>query len=99
MPLTELEMKLRGIARGRIARGELPCLSPPLRMWGGYGSGRQCVVCDTAIKSADVELEVEESIEGTVTLMRFHVVCQSIWQLECARAAYLKNHRLDSKDS
>ena len=99
MPLTELEIRLRAIARGRIARGELPCLSPPLRMWGGYGSGRQCVVCDRAIESADVELEVEERVEGRVTLMWFHVVCQSIWQLECARAEYLRNQRADSRDS
>lgn len=96
MPLTELETRVRAIARGRIARGELPCLSPPLRMWGGYGSGRPCVVCDSVIESTDVELEVEENIEGNVTLMRFHVVCQSIWQLECARAAYVREHSKDS---
>jgi len=90
MPLTELEARLRLIARGRIANGELPCGAPPLRMWGGYGSGRICVVCDKAIGSADVEYEVEETIEGQVKLMWFHIVCQSIWQLECARAAYLK---------
>lgn len=99
MPLTELEKRVRGIARSRIARGELPCLSPPLRMWGGYGSGRSCVVCDGVIESADVELEVEENVEGRVTLMWFHVVCQSIWQLECARAAYLRDHPADSRDS
>ncbi len=99
MPLTELERRLRGLARGRIERGELPCLSPPLRMWGGYGSGRQCVVCDSVIASAEVELEVEETVEGRVTLMWFHVVCQSIWLLECARAAYLRNQRSDAKDS
>jgi hypothetical protein len=98
MPLTELEIRLRGIARGRIERGDLPCLSPPLRMWGGYGSGRRCVVCDSVIESADVELEVEENVEGRVTLMSFHVVCQSIWQLECARAAYLRNQRPDSRN-
>src|SRR5438094_902742 len=99
MPLMELEKRLRGIARSHIEQGALPCLSAPLRMWGGYGSGRLCVVCDGVLEPADVELEVEESSEGRVTLMWFHVVCQSIWQLECARAAYLKNHRLDVKNS
>ena len=99
MPLQELEARLRSIARERIARGDLPCLSPPLRMWGGYGSGRRCVVCDRLIESADVELEVEESAEGRLTLMSFHVVCQSIWQLECARAAYLRNKGAASKDA
>jgi hypothetical protein len=91
MPLTELEAQLRMIARDRIASGELPCVTPPLRMWGGYGSGRVCVVCDKIIEPADVEYEVEETIKGTLQLMYFHLVCQSIWQLECARAAYLKS--------
>jgi hypothetical protein len=63
MPLTQLEQRLRDVARGRIARGELPCVAPPLRMWGGYGQGEGCVLCDTMIKPSEVALEVEESIE------------------------------------
>ena len=90
MPLTQLEQRLREVARGRIARGELPCVAPPLRMWGGYGQGEGCVLCDTMIKPSEVALEVEENIEGTVRVLWFHIVCQSIWQLECARAEYLK---------
>jgi hypothetical protein len=61
-------------------------------MWGGYGSGKGCVVCRKAIEATEVEFEVEETVEGTLKLMLFHTVCQSIWQLECARAAYLKSH-------
>ena len=91
MPLTQLEQRLREVARGRIARGELPCVDPPLRMWGGYGQGEGCVLCDTMIKRSEVALEVEVSIEGKVKVLWFHTVCQSIWQLECARAEYLKN--------
>ncbi len=91
MPLTELEARLRLIARARIASGELPCPTPQLRMWGGYGSGKVCVVCDKTIEPVDVEYEVEETVKGTLKLMWFHLVCQSIWQLECARAAYLKS--------
>lgn len=90
MPLTKLEASLRLIARDRIVSGALPCGAPPLRMWGGNGSGRICVVCDKAIGADDVEYEVEETIEGQVKLTWFHIVCQSAWQLECARAAYLK---------
>ena len=48
-------------------------------------------MCDTMIKPSEVALEVEESIEGKVKVLWFHIVCQSIWQLECARAEYLKN--------
>ena len=91
MPLTQLEQRLRDVARGRIARGELPCVAPRLRMWGGYGQGEGCVLCDTMIKPSEVALEVEESIEGKVRVLWFHIVCESIWQLECARAEYLKN--------
>ena len=90
MPLTQLESQLRVIARARIASAELPCLEPPIRMWGGYGSGKVCVVCDKPIYPTEVEFEVEETIEGARKLMLFHSVCQSIWQLECARAAHLQ---------
>ena len=43
------------------------------------------------IKPSEVALEIEVSIEGKVQVLWFHIVCQSIWQLECARAEYLKN--------
>lgn len=55
-------------------------------LWAGRG-----LLCDTMIKPSEVALEVEESIEGKVKVLWFHIVCQSIWQLECARAEYLKN--------
>jgi hypothetical protein len=89
MPLAELEAQLRVTVRARIASGELPCSTPPLRMWGGYGSGKVCAACDKIIEPSDVEYEVEKTIEGAPKLMWFHLVCQSIWQLECARTAYL----------
>ena len=92
MPLTDLENELRVIARERIASGELPCIDPPLRMWGGYGSGQVCAVCDKTIRPAEVEFEVEESVDGQMKQMWFHTVCQSIWQLECARVEHLKKH-------
>jgi len=76
------------VARARMASGELPCGTAPLRMWGGYGSGKVCVVCGKAIERAEVEIEVEETVGGTPKLVGwFHGVCQSIWQRECARAA------------
>jgi hypothetical protein len=91
MPLTQLEAELRVIARARIASGELPCPTPPLRMWCGNGSGQQiCVICDKVIEPSDVEYEMEETINGKIRQLWFHIVCQSIWQLECARAAHLK---------
>jgi hypothetical protein len=57
----------------------------------GWLWARRRGLCDTVIKPPEVALEVEESIEGKVKLLGFHSVCQSIWQLECVRAEYLKN--------
>lgn len=92
MPLTELEEKLRPIARERIAKGQLPC-EVPSRMWGGRGTGKPCALCDRPIEWEDGELEVEERVvDGAVQIYRFHIVCQSVWQLECARDDYLKKH-------
>jgi hypothetical protein len=76
----------RAIARRRIASGALPCGTPPHRMWGGYGSGKACAVCDKAIEPAEVEFEIEESIGGQVKQMWCHILCQAAWQIECARA-------------
>jgi hypothetical protein len=58
---------------------------------GGHGRGEGCVLCDTMIKPSEIALEVEESVEGKIKALWFHIVCQSIWQLECACAEYLKN--------
>jgi hypothetical protein len=90
MPLTKLETELRPIARERIAKGQLPG-QVPLKMWGGPGIGQPCALCDKPILRGEVEYELEGHIDGTLRSFRFHVVCQSVWQLECARADYLKS--------
>jgi hypothetical protein len=91
MPLSKLEAELRPIARERIASGQLP-REAPSRIWGGHGTGQLCALCDKPIERDEVEYEVEEHIDGTVQLFRFHMVCQSVWQLECARDNYLRKH-------
>ena len=89
MPLTQLEAELRAIARERIGSGHLACLASP-RMWGGRGSGKVCDLYDREIRPEEAELEVEgRTNEAEVRSLRFHVVCQSVWQLECARVEYL----------
>lgn len=90
MPLTDLENSLRPIARERIANGQLP-RQEPSRMLGGPGSGRPCSLCDKPIEPYQIEYEIEQQ-EETVRTFRFHTVCQSIWQLECARDDYLRKH-------
>jgi hypothetical protein len=89
MPLTKLEAELRPIARERIAKRQLPA-NAASRMWGGHGTGKLCDLCDKPIRADDVELEVDSEIDGAVRTLRFHMVCQSVWQLECARDDYLK---------
>ena len=91
MPLTQLEAELRLIARARIASGQLPC-EAVAQMWGGHGTGEPCALCDKPIQGDEIEFEVEERVEGSVQTLRFHMVCQSVWQLECARDDYLKKH-------
>ncbi len=39
-----------------------------------------------------MEYEIEAFLEGRAQSLRFHVLCEAIWQLECARDDYLKKH-------
>jgi hypothetical protein len=87
MPLSRLEIELRLLARERIAQGQLP-RTVPERIWGGKGTGRACALCDKPIE--EMELEVEEHIAGELQIFHFHVLCQSLWQLECVRAYHLR---------
>jgi hypothetical protein len=82
--LNQLEPGLRALARKRIAQGQLP-REAASRMWGGHGTGQRCTLCDSPIQCDEVEFEVEEHRDGTVQTFRFHMICQSVWQLECAR--------------
>jgi hypothetical protein len=90
MPLTKLEEALRLIARERIASGQLPRRGLS-RMWGGYGTGQLCALCDKQIQPNEVEYEIEHT-GAAVQSFRFHIVCLSVWQLECARDDYLTQH-------
>lgn len=85
-PLTLLEPTLRPIARESIATGQLP-KETPSKMWGGHGGGEFCALCDKPIAPDEVEIEFEGYIDGAERTFRLHAVYQSIWQLECARAA------------
>jgi hypothetical protein len=91
MPLTQREAELRPIARQRIANGQLPH-DAPSQMWGGPGTGQLCSICDKPIQPDELEYEIEQSLGGTLQTFRFHVVCESVWQLECARDDYLRKH-------
>ncbi|MBV8852927.1 MAG: hypothetical protein JOY91_05980 [Sinobacteraceae bacterium] len=93
MPLTELEAQLRPTARERIALGILPC-EVPSQIWAGKGSGRCCDLCDQAVAAHEIEYEIEHlDANARRSVFVFHIVCQSIWQLECARYQHLKQQQ------
>ena len=82
MTQSKHEQELRALARERIANGELPG-EPALRMWGGDGTGRLCSLCREPVQPGQIEFEVE----GDGHSLIFHMVCQSVWQLECVSRA------------
>ena len=86
--LTRIEQELRLIARERIARQQLPSRGLS-RMWGAYGTGQLCALCDKPIQANEVEYGIEHT-GAAVQTFRFHIVCLSAWQLECARDDYLR---------
>jgi hypothetical protein len=90
MPLTQFESALRPLARERISKGSLPRKVRSPLLWGGNGTGQLCALCDKTIPPSEVELEVEALVSGTLRTLRFHVLCESAWQLECARDDYLE---------
>jgi hypothetical protein len=59
-------------------------------MWGGYGTDQLCSLCGAPIQRDEIEYEVQ--VKDGHREFRFHMLCQSVWQLECARADYLKKH-------
>jgi hypothetical protein len=80
---TQLEHELRAIAREGIANGQLP-REPAILLWGGYGSGQLCSLCGRPIQLKEIEYEIPPG-EGEGHMLRFHLVCLSVWHLECAR--------------
>jgi hypothetical protein len=84
-----IEERLRILARERIASGQLPSVTPS-QMWAGPGGKQPCALCDTPIRPDLVEYEVEAIVDGVTSTLFFHRICQSIWQLEVARADYSK---------
>jgi hypothetical protein len=72
------EELLRARARERIAQNLLPH-SKPLRVWGGYGSGLVCSLCDEPIHPNEPEMELEYEASGHHPVVRFHLRCQVLW--------------------
>jgi len=48
-------------------------------MWGGRGSGQVCSLCDRPILDSEPEMELEYEGSEVVSVVRFHLQCQSVW--------------------
>ncbi len=63
---------------------------PPLRTWGGSGSGELCPVCGDFIEPTDKELEVEFAAAdhgGDVREFHLHLPCFAAWDFARQSAA------------
>ena len=83
--MTSSEEELGSIARQRIGSGDLPCDPSAHQMWGSRGTGKPCVLCGDPIQADDVEYEVAVAGSRGEHVLRFHIVCHSIWRAECGR--------------
>ena len=67
-------------ARERIDQQLLP-REKPARMWGGRGTGLPCCLCDAPIADSEPEMELEYEAPAPLATVRFHLRCQSIWDV------------------
>jgi len=71
--------------RGKLISGALP-LESPKAMWGGYGTRRLCAVCETTIREAEIEYELD--MPGGRRLF-MHMGCHSAWMTERIRLGFV----------
>lgn len=85
MPLTPQELELKKTALERICSKLLPA-EVPKSIWAGKGTGEPCSLCDQPVAQTEMEYEVNvPSGEGAGRILRFHLRCHALWQLEVAR--------------
>ena len=76
--LRDNELRLRILQR--IEDGRLPVMLPR-HIAAGYGAGNVCAACDQPVTATQVEYEVQAGDP----LLRFHLGCYVLWQIECQR--------------
>jgi hypothetical protein len=62
--------------RDKMDVGELP-RDAPRRMYAGFGSGKICDGCETAILPAQVEYQFDDPYGRVI---RFHLGCAGLWE-------------------
>jgi hypothetical protein len=78
------EPLLRQHARAAMRAGKIP-RHEAVRTWGGPGAGETCVICDRAIPSAELEIEIQ--FDGAEPKpepdnLHVHVRCFAAWEFE-----------------
>jgi len=88
MPFPQQELELKALAADRIRRKLLPA-RPPKSVWAGPGSGERCSLCDRTIDKLDTEYELDAPVARANGVVRLHLRCHTLWQVELARLSEL----------
>jgi len=84
MPFPQHELELKALAADRIRQNLLPARSPKA-VWAGPGSGERCSLCDQTIDQLETEYEIDPPMATLNRVVRLHLRCHTLWQLEVAR--------------
>jgi hypothetical protein len=84
MPFPQHESELKALAAHRIRQDLLPSQLPKC-VWAGQGSGKPCSLCDQAIDKTETEYELDVPAGRANAVVRLHLRCHTLWQLELAR--------------
>jgi hypothetical protein len=76
---------LRQKAHQAIQAGKLPRCRPQ-RMWGGWGTGACCMICDKPVGRDEVEYELQfardhDGSDGANS--HVHILCLAAWEAVC----------------
>jgi hypothetical protein len=86
-PGTVVSNPIADIVRRKLDAGTLPP-DTPKTLWKGIGSGKPCSACEAVILSADVEFEPQ--YDDGRRVVRFHVGCYGIWEVERRLRGYAR---------
>ena len=84
MPFPQHDLELKALVADRIRQNLLPA-RPPKAVWAGPGSGERCSLCDQAINELETEYELEAPVSTGNAVVRLHLRCHTLWQLEVTR--------------
>ena len=79
--------------RRRLDSGLLPRKHPG-KVWGGFGDGHQCCVCDEKLYPAQVMYQVELNYPADLKnpTFSFHAGCYGVWVGELIRQDLYRPH-------